>query len=138
MRNWLLIIILLISSPTYAETLTATTSLTILNVTSWKAPLQGDKYIADFPVTAKITNVTITYNRLSWVWQNGVEGLIWAFYSEDEGKTYKGWGWDYVTPNHTIKVLEGYPRGWVGTAAATCVPCKGYKARSNVYFTETY
>ncbi len=122
----------------WSEDLTASTSMTIMAISDWKAPERGDSPISFFPITSTITDVTITETRLSWKWRDGLEGLIWAFYSEDDNRSWKAWGWDYVTPNHTLKVLKGYPAGWVGTAVGTCAACKGHKARTNVFFTESY
>ncbi len=122
-----------------SATLKAVSSLTIMNVTSWQAREVGDTPISNFPVTSTLWGVTVTPTLLSWKWSPGLNGLIYVFYSEDGGKTYRGWGWDYVTPYHTSKILTaGYTSGWFGTAVGTCASCTGYPARTTVYFTNSY
>lgn len=115
-----------------------TTSMTVMNVTSWRAPDNRDKALASMPLKAEITAVSITESWVKWAWKNGFDGLLWAIYSKDGGKTYAAWGWDYVTKNHDRKHLNGYPRGWVGTVIGSCGACDDYPRRTNVYFTNTY
>ncbi len=135
----MMLALLLFASLSHGAPLQASTSLTVLNITSWKAPHPNDRKFATFPVKSKLWGVKITKTKLSWKCLPSFSGLLWEFYTEDNGKTYQAWAWDYVRPSVPWKPLHnGYAKGWIGTAVGSCNDCEGYPQRSTIYFTNSY
>lgn len=131
-----------------AETLTASTSLTVVNVTeflygsvdvtqwpgAWPQPPVAPETAADIgnPVSQEVylNNVYFTSHSMAWAtfpqatpyppFYNGINSMISAVFSLDGGKTFKLQSWDYLIPTSNGKGLEeGMPNCWMGTMVHT-------------------
>jgi len=127
-----------------AATLTASTSLTVVNVTeflansnditqwggAWPQPPVAPKTPADIvgPVDQElyIRKVDFYPHTMEWFttpyptpyrpFPNGVTSLVCAVWSMDGGKTFKLQSWDYLVSTTKVKSLEaGMPNCWMGT-----------------------
>jgi len=127
-----------------AGTLTASTSLTVVNVTefpagsvditkwvgAWPQPPVAPKTAADIvtPVLQEVymSKVDFYLNKMEWFvypsptpyprFSNGINSMICAVWSTDGGKTFKLQSWDYLIPTSRGKGLEeGMPNCWMGT-----------------------
>jgi hypothetical protein len=152
----------LLLSGAVANTLTASTSLTIVHATEFpfNTAQQTITYGGDWPVTPTtegptgqevyLNNVYFGSN-ISWtttpnttpypVYPNTINSMIGAVWSTNGGQTFKVGSWDYLR-NHTyFKGLhDGMPDCWMGTFVHTVCDrkageCNG-RNKSNVYFTE--
>lgn len=130
----------------FAASLTASTSLTIVNVTQlmpysvditkWEgawpsnpdATLDPRQMKANFEVY--LNNVYLTSNTISWQttpkytpyipFANGINAITAVVWSEDRGKTFKLASWDYLNPDTTFKVADdGFRDCWTGTMVHT-------------------
>ncbi len=130
----------------------ATTTMTITKTGEWwpNSTCASPPAVVNYEVTERMSNVKIKSNGLSYFISPGntFEGgwaRLWAFWSNNGGRTWISSGWDYTTNNATFKSTHGYGTGndWVGQAISTICDqsrcpkdpnaCNGRK-RSNIIF----
>jgi len=132
--------------------LAATTPLTVVDVTEWRNSPDCTAWTKD---TVRLESVVFdrvdpeveATSYVDWQWgprpwepfDNGISGVIWFFWSYDDGLTYTAQAWDYIGNDTTHKGMGGgSPANWMGMAVSTlCVPdaCNGMD-RSNIMFGE--
>ncbi len=135
-----------------AATLKSSTSMTIITTSDWwpNSTCASPPAVRYYEVTEKMTNVRIRSDGLHWnIYPGntfaGGYARIWAFWSQNGGKTWTSAGWDYTQNSATFKHAEGYGNGsdWVGQAISSICDqkecykdpnaCNGRK-RSNIVF----
>lgn len=146
----------------FAASLKASTSLTIVNVTDFQAnSVDITKWDGDWPRTPDavaptglevylnqvyFTQFTLRWNTVPYLtpyvpFANGINSIVAAVWSNDQGKTFKLISWDFLVPDTHFKVAEeGMHDCWMGTLVhSICdrspAECNDRK-RSNLYFTE--
>jgi hypothetical protein len=152
-----------VAKSSMATTLTASTSLTVVNVTEfvfnsvditrWEGDWPNDPDDSMTPEGQEIylNNVYFTTSLISWetnpyllpypVFPNTMTGMVAAVWSEDNGKTFILGSWDYLRNSAHAKGLEhGMPNCWMGTMVHSLCDrkpdeCNG-RNKSNLYFTE--
>lgn len=152
------------TSSTVAAKLTASTSLTIVNVTEYQSgtvstmhswpgdwpqsskaqyfsPQNQEVYLNDVYFGHNLTWMTTPYLTPYPVYPNTINSMIVAIWSKDGGKTFKMISWDYLrNSTHDRGLHNGMPDCWMGTMVHTVCDrkageCNG-RNKSNVYFTE--
>lgn len=147
-----------------AASLTASTSLTVVNVTSFRGAdiTRWGGAWPNSPDTLKpqeqeayINKVDFYPTTIEWYlksasgvgvapyppFANGVSSLLCAVWSEDNGKTFQLKSWDYLAPATHVKRMEnGMPNCWMGTIVHSVCDrsggeCNG-RNRTNLYFEE--
>lgn len=142
-----------------AASLSASTSLTVVHLTKAK-PQDISTYPGSWPRThdethlsptgqeVYISNVHFNRNSVSWStiprstpypkWPNGVNSIVTAVWSKDQGKTFQLQSWDYLGPHTSGKHIVGSPDCWMGTMVSSLCgqkagECNG-ENRSNLFF----
>lgn len=137
-----LVVLVMVTFPICASAaLTASTSLTIVHVTSFfnkRTPAGITDWLGDWPSSPDagylvtgyrevfMTNATIDPHQLSWstipyplpyaAFANGGSGMICNVYSYDNGQNFELASWDYIGNTSSFKHLErGMPDCWTGT-----------------------
>ncbi len=149
---WMLCLLIgfFISNSRAAET--DSTTMTIIKTGSWwpNPSCASPPAVIDYEITERMSDVRIAYNGLHWAIDPGntfIGGYarLWAFWSDNGGKTWFSSGWDYTTNSSTFKVATGYGDGndWVGQMISTICDqsqcpkdpeaCNG-RQRSNIIF----
>jgi len=147
-----------------AATLTASTSLTVVNITefrhgtastitTWEGDWPNDPIDVIVPGAQEVylNNVHFTSHHMSWsttpyitpypVFPNTVNSMVAAVWSENNGASYIMQSWDYLASNTHAKGIEGgMPNCWMGTMVHSVCDrkpgeCNG-RNKSNLYFTE--
>jgi hypothetical protein len=147
-----------------AASLTASTSLTVVNVTefrhgtadtvpSWEGDWPNDPTDVITPESQEVylNNVDFTSHHMSWattpfvtpypVFPNTVNSMVVAVWSENGGQSYIMQSWDYLANTTHAKGIEaGMPNCWMGTMVHSVCDrkageCNG-RNKSNLYFTE--
>lgn len=146
-----------------AKTLTASTSLTVVNVTAlafnsvditkWEGDWPNDSNDVITPVRQEVYlhDVHFSSTHMSWettpsytpypTFPNTVNSMIAAVWSTDKGKTFTLGSWDYLAASTDAKGIEGgMPNCWMGTLVHSICDrkageCNG-RNKSNLYFTE--
>ncbi len=108
-----------------ASTLTAKTTLTVVNVTEFlEEATKSPSEVIDYDVTVDLYNVSyisgwVLFNWSPQSWPTGttnLNGRIWKFASNDGGKTYYAIGWDYIKAGIDRKLRDSsIPTDWIGT-----------------------
>lgn len=152
-----------IVSGSVAQTLTASTSLTVVNVTEfpfnsvditrWPGAWPNDPNDLINPGYREVYlyNVHFTGDHMSWntspyltpypIFGNTVNSMVAAVWSLDGGRTFKLGSWDYLaTSTHAKGIHAGMPNCWMGTLVHSVCDrkageCNG-RYKSNLYFTE--
>jgi hypothetical protein len=155
----ILSLILIFTQHSFAAPITASTSLTIVNVTviegnnfsdspNWGGawPSSPDATINPTGLEVYLYGVNLESHSISWQtnpgytpyfkFPDGVNSILSTVWSTDQGKTFKRISWDYLGPTtHAKELDEGMPNCWVGTYIQTVNGLNG-ELRSNLYFTE--
>ena len=152
-----------IVSGSIAQTLKASTSLTVVNVTElpfnsvnitkWPGAWPNDPNDLINPQSQEVYlyNVHFTRDHMSWstlpvntpypTFPNTVNSMVAAVWSTNGGKTFKLGSWDYLAKNtHAKGIHAGMPNCWMGTLVHSVCDrkageCNG-RNKSNLYFTE--
>lgn len=149
---------------TIAASLTASTSLTIVNVTEfrhgtattipgWGGDWPNDPTDLIVPGAQEVylNNVHFDSHHMSWnttptntpypTFPNTVNSMIAAVWSVNGGQSYIFQSWDYLaTTTHAKGIEGGMPSCWMGTMVHSVCDrkageCNG-RNKSNLYFTE--
>lgn len=124
---WLVVAVFFALAPAgvaSGQTLTASTTVTVVTVDNWihestKSPSEAEFY----EVTVDLWNVRYAYDSICWDWSprdwpqgsTQLNGRIWKFFSENNGVTYSATSWDYISANHTCKArAAAVPAYWIG------------------------
>ena len=152
-----------LTSSTVAAKLTASTSLTVVNVTSYLSgtapniptwdgdwpespttdyyPKGQNVYLNDVHFSHNMTWVTSPYITPYPVFPNTINSMVVAIWSDDNGKTFNMQSWDYLrNSTHDRGLHNGMPNCWMGTMIHTVCDrkageCNG-RNKSNVFFQE--
>ncbi len=135
-----------------AVALSASSSLTIVNVSNWKEEIcKSPRTVRYYDVTEYLYDSHISSSHGVYYRINpgntfdGGYARLWAFWSDNGGVTYNGLAWDYTSNSATFKHATGYGTGnnWVGQMISTICDqsqcykdphaCNG-KQRSNINF----
>jgi len=111
-----------------AAHLTAKTTLTVVNVTSFVDPAKSPYQVIDYKVTHDMWNVRYEPYWVKWDWapKEGVSRWpygstsltcrIWKIAPLDNGRTYQAVAWDYIGNNTLVKHRgSDVPSYWIGT-----------------------
>ncbi|MBL4903234.1 hypothetical protein JYT85_01860 [Desulfocapsa sp. AH-315-G09] len=110
-----------------AEVSSAKTSLVVIDAEFVKEHHASPSEVIDYRVTHYLNHVNYTPGLVAWnwgplpgysAWRPGSTPLtarIWAWKTNNGGKTYEGLGWDYILNTTTFKHRANDVPGWVGT-----------------------
>lgn len=154
----------MVATASFAATLTASTSLTVVQVTdfrsgtastvpSWGGDWPNDPTDLITPESQEVYlyDVYFSSHHMSWstlpgvtpypTFPNTVNSMIAAVWSINGGKSYIMQSWDYLASiTHAKGIEAGMPNCWMGTMVHSVCDrkageCNG-RNKSNLYFTE--
>jgi len=135
-----------------AANLTAKTTLTVVNVTSFVDSSKSPSQVKDYKVTHKLWNVHYEPGWVKWDWSpkegmsrwpygsTSLTGRVWKIAPLDNGMTYYAVAWDYISNATTVKHRgPTTPSFWIGTMLSslcdTNATCNA-RERTNIQFWE--